>query len=350
MSKVGLALQGGGTRGAYQAGAYLALKKCHIKINAVVGTSIGAINGLFIAAHKEKELLKFWQTIDVGKILNLDRAYLEDKKNSKFDLKHILRNYTQILKNHGLEIKGIQNLLKKAVSYQDLIKSKIEYGLLTIKLDHFQPKPVYIYKEDIPKKYLYDYVLASCYLPIFKMEKKIDNHYYLDGGFYDNTPINMLIDKRICKIYVVELKPFVNINRKIKEKVEIIRITPSKSLGGVITLDNDKLNEYIKLGYYDTLKKVKNLDGYHYCFKKRSERYYQFIMRQVNIKDLNYLKGFFNAKTEKEALLKGLEYLMKYKDYSYYSIYNPRKVINKLKKTVSKKHFIYEIIRQIKFL
>ena len=53
MVKVGLALQGGGTRGAYQAGAYMALKKCHIKINAVAGTSIGAINGLFIAAHKE---------------------------------------------------------------------------------------------------------------------------------------------------------------------------------------------------------------------------------------------------------------------------------------------------------
>ena len=349
MVKVGLALQGGGTRGAYQAGAYMALKKCHIKINAVAGTSIGAINGLFIAAHKEKELLNFWQTVNIGKLLNFDDNYLEDKKNSQFDLKHTLKNYGKIVKNRGLDTTGIKDLLK-SVSYHDLRKSKIEYGLLTIKLDHLHPKPVYIYKEDIPEKYLYDYVFASCYLPMFKMEKKIDNHYYLDGGFYDNTPINMLIDKKIRKIYVIELKPFININRKIKKQAEIIRITPSKSLGGVITLDNHKLNEYIKLGYYDTLKKVKNLDGYHYCFKKRSELYYHFIMRKVNPKDLNYLKGFFHAKTEKEALLKGLEYLMKYKCFTYYTVYDPLKVINSLKKSAYKKHFIYEIIRQIKFL
>ena len=41
---IGLALAGGGVRGAYQIGVYLALKKSHIKIDGFVGTSIGAFN------------------------------------------------------------------------------------------------------------------------------------------------------------------------------------------------------------------------------------------------------------------------------------------------------------------
>ena len=45
-----------------------------------------------------------------------------------------------------------------------------------------------------------DYILASCYLPIFKKEKLIDDNYYLDGGFYDIGPVSMLLNKGYNKI------------------------------------------------------------------------------------------------------------------------------------------------------
>ena len=41
---VGLALAGGGARGAYQMGVYLALKKCHIKIDGFVNLPLQAFN------------------------------------------------------------------------------------------------------------------------------------------------------------------------------------------------------------------------------------------------------------------------------------------------------------------
>jgi len=44
----GLALEGGGARGAYQIGAWKALKEAGVKINAVAGTSVGALNGALI--------------------------------------------------------------------------------------------------------------------------------------------------------------------------------------------------------------------------------------------------------------------------------------------------------------
>ena len=41
--KLGIALEGGGARGAYQVGAWRALEEAGIRYNAVSGTSVGAI-------------------------------------------------------------------------------------------------------------------------------------------------------------------------------------------------------------------------------------------------------------------------------------------------------------------
>ena len=44
----GLVLDGGGARGAYQIGAWKALAEAGVKINAVSGTSVGALNGALV--------------------------------------------------------------------------------------------------------------------------------------------------------------------------------------------------------------------------------------------------------------------------------------------------------------
>ena len=41
----GLALEGGGAKGAYQIGAWKALREAGIRFSAVSGTSVGALNG-----------------------------------------------------------------------------------------------------------------------------------------------------------------------------------------------------------------------------------------------------------------------------------------------------------------
>lgn len=51
----GLVLAGGGVRGAYQIGVWKALKELKIKVSAVSGVSIGAVNGaLFVQGSKTK--------------------------------------------------------------------------------------------------------------------------------------------------------------------------------------------------------------------------------------------------------------------------------------------------------
>jgi NTE family protein len=62
-----LIMQGGGALGAYQAGAYESLTQGDVKIDWVIGTSIGAINGAIIAGnppeHRVERLRAFWESL-----------------------------------------------------------------------------------------------------------------------------------------------------------------------------------------------------------------------------------------------------------------------------------------------
>ena len=66
-AQVALVLQGGGALGAYQGGAFTGLAEHGFKIDWVVGTSIGAINGAIIAGNRPEErvekLKAFWEYV-----------------------------------------------------------------------------------------------------------------------------------------------------------------------------------------------------------------------------------------------------------------------------------------------
>lgn len=347
----GLVLQGGGARGAYQIGAYYALKKQHIHIDGVCGTSIGAFNGALIACGKDEELLYFWETVSIGELLDFDPEYIEKKKEQVFDLSYVklrVKNLIGIIKSKGIKTDNLEKILEEYLDDDKLLNSKMDFGICTVRLKDL--KPCYIFKEDMAKDKVKEYILASCYLPVFKMQKKVDDNYYLDGGFYDNTPINMLIDKGYKKIYVVELNPLLNINRKPKKEIEIIKITPKRSLGGILICNNEILIENIKMGYYDALRVLKKLDGYEYCFKRRPNFFYNFLMRKVNRNSKRRVMSFFRTKNNKEILIKCLEYVMKRENIDYYEIYKPFKMLKIIQKLPPKKHFIYKFLNQIKFL
>lgn len=347
---IGLVLQGGGARGAYQIGAYYALKKAHIKFNGVCGTSIGAFNAALIASGKEKELLKFWLNVSIGEILGFNKEYVRKKIEHEYDLSYLklgFKNLINIIKSRGIDISGLEHILEEHLDEETLLKNKIDFGICTIRLKDL--KPMYIFKNEMKKGKMKDYILASCYLPFFKMEKKVDNHYYLDGGFYDNTPINMLIEKGYKKIYVVELNPLLNINRKPKKEIEIVKITPKRSLGGTIIYNPESIKENIKMGYYDTLRVIKKLDGDEYCFKKIPNFVYDILVKKIEKKLKQRVYSFFHTTNNKEAIIKSLEYCMKKENMDYYKVYNPYKMIKKIKKAEKNKHFIHKFLKQIKY-
>ena len=345
----GLALAGGGARGAYQIGVYMALKKCHIKIDGYAGTSIGAFNAAMLAAKRDKELLLFWQTVNIGLLLGLSEEYLKEINNKKINietLKESINYVKNIILNKGFSTSKLKALLEELDIKKTLYASEKDFGLVTVNASEL--KPLYLFKEDIKPNLLNDYILASCYLPIFKMEKIVDDKFYLDGGFYDNMPVNSLLKRGYNQVYAVDLKA-IGIKKKYLDKEKVIVIRPSRSLGSILTLNQEKINNNIKLGYYDGMKVLKKLDGYKYIFKKRNDWYYKFLLREVNKKMLGDMKKFFGTKDSKKLIIKALEYVMTKEKYDYYHIYAPYEVINKIKKS-SNNYGVYRFIKYLKII
>ena len=343
----GLVLAGGGVKGAYQVGAYFAFKKCKIKLDGVVGTSIGSFNAAMIAQGNDEELYYFWKNIDVGALLNFNTKFTESVNNKDIfkELVYGIEQMTIIVKNKGISNNRLKGLLKEMIDEEKIRNSYMDYGLVTVRVNDL--KPMYLFKEDMKNGKLPEYILASCNLPVFKTEKLIDDKYYIDGGFYDNNPINMLLKKGYNKVYSVDIQGM-GLKQKAIDKSKVVQIIPSKFLGSTLSVNKKRINENIKLGYYDTLKVLKNYDGYNFIFKKHSKLLYNTLVRKVN-KDLyKRVKRYFKAKDDKELVIKALEYTLIKEDMTYFNVYKIMEHIRYVKNKTKNKHFVYDFVKELK--
>ncbi len=260
-----LALEGGGFKGAYQAGALKALKENNIKLSAVAGTSIGSINAAFVAMKKEDELEQFWKNIELEDFFEINTKLITFKPQNLIDgtLLEILPDVVKTITNGGFSIKPLKEFLSKSIDEDLIRKSDIRYGLITFSMSDFKPMELMI--EDIPEGQLIDFIIGSCYFPVFKQEK-INGKFYIDGGVYNNLPTAPL--SRLGYQDIIEIRTKnLSIIRKPKEKVNIVQIKPHENVGGIIRYNKQRVAESYELGYCDCLNRIEKLDGEHYFIK-----------------------------------------------------------------------------------
>ena len=285
----GLVLEGGGAKGAYHVGAYKAIRELNIEIGGIAGTSIGAINGAMMVQGDYDLLEKLWYSINSYELFDLDEKLIEDLKS--FNFSYLLHQSKEILSNRGLDTSKIRELFDTYIEEDKIKSSNIDFGIVTINLT--DKKPLELMKEDIPKGKLVDFLIASANLPAFKIEE-MDGKKYLDGGFYNNLPIDILAKKGYKEIIAVRTMA-IGIVRKIKAKnINITYIQPVESLGSMLeALDfkRERAEEYIKLGYYDAMKVFNKLKGYKYYItpfegnfiNKLVDFYNQYNEKLINI-------------------------------------------------------------------
>ncbi len=271
----GISLEGGGGKGAYQVGAWKALKELNIDYGGVTGTSVGAINGAFMIQDDLEEAIEIWSDIAPSMLFDIDHS-LQDriKKLEKLPghLSGLFRYMQYAVREKGLDITPMRKLLEKHIDEKKIRQSKKDYGLVTVSLTERTPMEMFI--EDIPKDKLIEYIIASSSLPFFK-DQEIEGKRFIDGGFYDLLPINMLIDKGYKDIIAISIKGM-GIRRKVKNKeANITLIQPRESLGAILEFSPARSKTNIKLGFYDTLRAFNHyLGNKYYIDEVESEDYY----------------------------------------------------------------------------
>lgn len=338
-------LSGGGSKGAYEVGVWKALRQLEYDFQIVTGTSIGSVNGLFMVQNQFYKCHNLWY--------NLNYKFLYDDNFPETESK--LSIYKEYFKNFiekgGMNTTRMAISLDKIINYRRFKKSKINYGLLTYNLS--KRKPETKLKKDLNQKNLKNYILASCtcYPAFQKLE--IDGDKYIDGGYYDNVPINLAIEMGATEIIVVNLNT-IGITKKVKNTdINIIYIKPRNELGSFLIFDKIAARRGIRLGYNDAMKKFGKLDGnrftfkykhleYNYAFKK--DKYINTVNKFINEKKfiiinskLNYLKDLDKGLNKKmNETIEYLGYLYGFDDSKIYKIYKFNKLlINKLKESDS---------------
>jgi NTE family protein len=262
--KRGIALEGGGAKGSYQLGVMQAIHEIGISYEGVVGASIGAINGAMIAMQDLKLMEDVWLGTQVGDIINGDKELLEKlvKLDFKEDVDKIRQLVIDTIKQGGLDVSPYRAYLRRIDDEERIRASNIEYGLVTLSLTDL--KPIERFVDDIETGMLIDYIIASANFPAFKLEK-INNKIFLDGGFFDNLPVNMLIDRGYDEVIAIRIMGMGRI-RKVKKEdaAKVITIMPSEDLGKTLEIDPKRAAYNIKLGYYDAYRHFKKLKGKRY--------------------------------------------------------------------------------------
>jgi NTE family protein len=194
--KIGLVFQGGGALGAYEAGAYRALREEGIEPDIISGVSIGAINASAIVGSEnplvtlerlwEDFTLPYSQYIPRGVpnwwgVLGHPRFY-----QPRFDYLRWPR-WTYFYKTTKL-----RKTLLRHIDFARINQSRTKMIISAINVKTGELEDFTNFRRKTPLTV--DHVLASSSLPPVFPWTVIDHQYYWDGGLLNNTPLRSVID------------------------------------------------------------------------------------------------------------------------------------------------------------
>lgn len=262
MEKVGIALAGGGARGAYQIGAWKAIIELGIdkQINVYSGASVGSLNAVLYAIGDYQKAYDVWMSLNKDSLFNLE----------KHIYKRIFKEKLNFLNKGVYNTDRLKTIMDDAIEYNKIIEKEIYvsttilgsedstfFDLLKTNYRHFFKKDHQVKyaklsemnEEDIKKT-----MLASCAIPVAFKPVTIAGETFYDGGILENTPINPLIEAGCKKIIVIDLFRY-NFQRKKEIKgVKIVYVYPKHSLRGILDFSPKHIKRRFNLGYEDTLR------------------------------------------------------------------------------------------------
>lgn len=277
----GIVLDGGGARGAYQIGAWKALSEVGLKINAVAGTSVGALNGALICMGDVEKAEHIWNEIKFSNVMDVDDGWMEKLFQKENSIREIIGEAMRLIAEGGVDITPLRNLIHENVDEKQIRESGIELCLLTFSVSKMKEIDISIH--DIPEGLLEDFLLASAYLIGFKNEK-LHGETYMDGGVINNLPINSLIERGYKDLIQIRIYGPGRVPRvKIDEETTLYQIAPKVKLGSIIEFHNKRSRQNLKLGYYDAKRVIYGLAGrIYYIEQTREEWYYEKILEGLS--------------------------------------------------------------------
>lgn len=206
--KLGLALSGGGIRGAVHIGVLKALEESLIKVDVIGGTSSGSLVAALYAMG--------YSPIH---ILNLFKRY--GKLITSITPSSIINNVGALIVNREIKSSGITDGRAIEELYNELAEKKNIYKIQDISMPIVIPTTdlldgkEYVFSNKLlknSKKYIKDStvgiaVRSSCSFPGLFNPCNYKNHIFIDGGTIDNIPVKEVKKLGVDRVIAVNFKP-----------------------------------------------------------------------------------------------------------------------------------------------
>lgn len=291
----GLVLAGGGGKGAYQIGAWKALlERKQLRISAVSGTSVGALNAALFSAGSLEKAEEIWgKQIDQEVVLTPDFFRSEEAIHK---LQEVMREYRDWLTEWPLSTsvgwfirkmirrgvfsrEGLDRIIRENDILPKVLKSDVDCYATCYNLK--KQSAEYFLLQKYREQDMLDILLASSALPLIFPPQEIHGQKYWDGGLKDNVPIRPLYEAGYRKMLIIHLDQddsdlFSQTSKKAQKKnllvdqetqmhypdATLIHFHPQKTLSGLLgTLDFHPrtIRRKMKQGYTETKKRLEQL-------------------------------------------------------------------------------------------
>ncbi len=176
-------LSGGASLGAIQVGMAQALETEGIRPDMIIGTSVGAVNGAWLAGGGEVDgLVKLWHSLRTRQVFPV---------RPLVGLRGFLGGRSNFVPNSGL-----RRILENHISFGRLEEAAIPFSVIVtevltgreVRLEHGPA---------------IEAILASAAIPGVFPAIRIDGRTFIDGGIADNTPISQAIEAGATDVWVL---------------------------------------------------------------------------------------------------------------------------------------------------
>jgi NTE family protein len=180
-------LGGGGVLGANEVGMLRALSEAGIRPDLVVGTSVGAINGAFVAADPAGAAAR------LGELWRSDALRQAFSENLWARAVRLVRSGTHL---HSPE--PLRRMLAETLPAADFAGLQLPFHCVAASIEHasarwFSSGPL------VPA------VLASCAVPGLLPPVEIDGEHFFDGGLVHSIPVGRALRLGARTVYVLHV-------------------------------------------------------------------------------------------------------------------------------------------------
>ena len=357
MKKFALVLAGGGSKGSYEVGAINALYELNYSFDIITGTSIGALNGAVLAQGQLDRLNILWDNLIASQILKNDvtQLKLSFNMNELIQSKNLLTSFFKdYAKEKGADITPFYALINDYLDYERLMQSPINYGCVSVEFPSLKPilmeKSQFTCKEDA---FAYCLASASCF-PAFPVATYKENK-YIDGGYYDNLPIQFAFQMGAEQAVAIDLNKEIN-HLELGLNPLVTTIIPSWDLGNFLDFNREHLDRNKQLGYLDVKKQLGHYWGFKYAFEKSKKNalftaYAKALIKYNMIDEIKLLQANWYLPLQvKDYGIMAIEQLMQWFDYDPTHVYSLDAILNDINtffEQYSTRHFNLSTIEEL---